>query len=126
VALKSIGDLALRSGKILQDVKIAYHTYGKLNSSADNALIICHALTGDHYPGRYANIKGWWESLVGPGKVIDPQRFFIVCSISWEVVMVNRPSAIDPATGSPYAMNFPIIEFADAVKAQVKLAQALG
>jgi homoserine O-acetyltransferase len=127
LALKSIGDLKLRSGKILKDVKLAYHTYGKLNASADNALIICHALTGDQYPGRHGKIKGWWESLVGPGKVIDPQRYFIVCAnILGGCYGSTGPSDIDPDTGSPYAMNFPVIEFSDAAKAQVKLAAELG
>lgn len=127
MACKSIGDLELRSGKILKDVRIAYHTYGKLNPAADNALIICHALTGDHFPGRFGKIKGWWESLIGPGRVIDPQRFFIVCSnIIGGCYGSTGPSSLDPDTGAPYAMNFPVIEFADAVNAQVMLAKELG
>jgi homoserine O-acetyltransferase len=127
LALMSIGDLKLRSEKILKDVRIAYHTYGKLNSSADNVLVICHALTGDHYPGRFRKLKGWWESLVGPGKVIDPQHFFIVCSnVLGGCYGSTGPSSLDPDTGAPYGMNFPVIEFADVVKAQVKLAQKLG
>ncbi|NLI90790.1 MAG: homoserine O-acetyltransferase [Peptococcaceae bacterium] len=127
MALKSIGDLELRSGKILKDVKIAYHTYGKLNPSADNALIICHALTGDHYPGRFGKIKGWWDSLIGPGKVIDPGRYFIVCSnVLGGCYGTTGPSSIDPDTQAPYAMNFPVVEFADTVRGQVRLARQLG
>lgn len=127
LALRSIGDIELRSGKVLKDVEIAYHTYGKLNSEADNGLIICHALTGDHYPGRSENIKGWWESLVGPGKVMDTDRFFIVCSnIIGGCYGSTGPTSLDPDTGAPYGMSFPLIEFADAVKAQVRLAQSLG
>ncbi|KUO60703.1 MAG: hypothetical protein APF84_15955 [Gracilibacter sp. BRH_c7a] len=127
LALKSIGDIGLRSGKVLKNVEVAYHTYGRLNKEADNALIICHALTGDHYPGRYENIKGWWETLVGPGKVIDTRRFFIVCSnIIGGCYGSTGPSSLDPDTEAPYGMNFPLIEFADAVTAQVKLAQSLG
>jgi homoserine O-acetyltransferase len=127
VALAAIGDLALRSGQVLKKVEIAYHTYGKLSPAADNALIICHALTGDHYPGRYGKIKGWWDSLIGSGKVIDPERYFIVCSnILGGCYGSTGPATLDPDTQAPYAMAFPVIEFADAVKAQVKLAQKLG
>lgn len=127
MALQSIGNIELRSGKVLKDVEVAYHTYGKLNKKADNVLIICHALTGDHYPGRHENIKGWWESLVGPGKVIDTDRFFIVCSnIIGGCYGSTGPSSLDPDTGVPYGMSFPLIEFADATQAQVKLAQSLG
>ena len=127
MALRAIGNIQLRSGKVLKNVEIAYHTYGKLNKEADNALIICHALTGDHYPGRHENIKGWWESLVGPGKVIDTKRFFVVCSnIIGGCYGSTGPSSLDPDTGAPYGMSFPLIEFADAAKAQVKLAQSLG
>lgn len=127
MTFKSIGDLKLRSGKIIKDVTLAYHTYGKLNQSADNALVICHALTGDHYPGRVGKIKGWWESLIGPGKPIDPQRYFVICSnMLGGCYGSTGPSSLDPDTNAPYAMNFPVVEFADAVKAQVILAQELG
>jgi len=127
LTLRSIGDLQLRSGKTLKDVTIAYHTYGKLNAAGDNALIICHALTGDHYPGRCGKMKGWWDALVGPEKVIDPQRYFIVSmNILGGCYGSTGPSFLDPDTQAPYGMNFPLIEFADAVKAQVKLVQQLG
>lgn len=127
MAVKAIGDLRLRSGKILKDVQIAYQTYGKLNNKADNAIMICHALTGDHYPGRCGRIRGWWEDLVGPKKVIDTERYFIVCSnILGGCYGSTGPSSLDPDTGAPYGMKFPIIELADAVSAQVKLAANLG
>lgn len=127
MTFKKIGDLKLRSGRILKDIDIAYHTYGTLNARGDNALIICHALTGDHYPGRCGGYKGWWEQLVGPGKVIDPERFFIVASnVLGGCYGSTGPSSLDPDTGAPYGMNFPLIEFADAVSAQVRLAHSLG
>lgn len=127
MALRSIGDLQLRSGKILKNVTIAYHTYGKLNTAGDNALIICHALTGDHYPGRFGKIKGWWNALVGPKKVIDPKDYFIISmNVLGGCYGSTGPSSIDPDTLAPYGMTFPIIEFADVVKSQVKLVQQLG
>lgn len=127
MALRSVGDIKLRSGKVLKDVEIAYHTYGRLNKDADNVLFICHALTGDQYPGRHKKVKGWWESLVGPGKVMDTERYFIICSnIIGGCYGSTGPSSIDPDTDAPYGMDFPLIEFADAVEAQLKLVQSLG
>ena len=79
------GDLKLSSGKTLSNVELAYETYGELNSAKSNAILVCHALTGDaHAAGRYTNIQkekpGWWEMVIGPGKALDTDKYFVICS----------------------------------------------
>lgn len=127
MAFISLGDIELCSGKTLKDVEVAYETYGQLNFRGDNAVIICHALTGDHFPGRKNEVKGWWETIVGPDKAIDTNRYYVLCSnMLGGCYGTTGPSSVDPATGAPYGMKFPLIQFKDAVKAQVLLAKKLG
>ena len=122
--------LRLDSGGRLDHVEIAYRTYGTLNASRSNAVLVCHALTGDqHVAGLHpANGKpGWWTQVVGPGLSLDPQRHFIICSnVIGGCMGSTGPAEIDPSTGSPYGLSFPLVTVRDMVRAQSMLLDALG
>ncbi len=122
--------LRLDSGQMLHDVDIAYCTYGQLNARRSNAVLICHALTMDQYvasPNPTTGRPGWWPTLVGPGQTLDPQRFFIISSnILGGCMGSTGPSSINPATGRPYGLSFPVITIADMVRAQAMLVSQLG
>jgi homoserine O-acetyltransferase len=122
--------LRLDSGAALAGVEVAYETYGRLNADASNAILICHALTGDqHVAATHPRTgkPGWWVRLVGEGKPIDPARHFIVCAnVLGGCMGSTGPASIDPATGSAYAMCFPVITIADMVRAQAALLDYLG
>jgi homoserine O-acetyltransferase len=122
--------LTLESGAVLPSYRIAYQTYGRLNRDASNAILVCHALTGDQYAADRHPITGkpgWWTSLIGPGKVIDTDRYFVVCSnVLGGCLGTSGPSDPNPATGEPWALDFPIITIGDMVEAQVRLIDHLG
>ena len=122
--------LRLDSGGRLDHVEIAYRTYGTLNASRSNAVLVCHALTGDqHVAGLHpANGKpGWWTQVVGPGLPLDPQRHFIICSnVIGGCMGSTGPSSINPETGKPWGLAFPVITIADMVRAQAMLIDHLG
>jgi homoserine O-acetyltransferase/O-succinyltransferase len=122
--------LALDSGAALLGVEIAYETYGSLNADASNAILICHALTGDQHVAAVhprTGKAGWWTRLVGDGKPVDPARHFIICSnVLGGCMGSTGPASIDPATGDPYAMCFPVITIRDMVRAQAALLDHLG
>ncbi|WOK38148.1 homoserine O-acetyltransferase MetX [Sphingomonas sp. C3-2] len=124
------GPLQLDSGALLAPVAIGYETYGTLNADRSNAILICHALTGDQHVASEHPITGkpgWWTRLVGPGKPIDPERHFIICSnVIGSCMGSSGPSTTDPATGLPYAMGFPVITIRDMVRAQAMLLDHLG
>jgi homoserine O-acetyltransferase len=124
------GPLKLDSGATLGPVDIAYETYGALNADRSNAILICHALTGDQHVASDHPITGkpgWWMRAVGPGKPIDPERHFIICAnVLGSCMGSSGPASIDPATGFPYAMRFPVITIADMVRAQLMLLDHLG
>ncbi len=122
--------LKLDSGSELGPFTIAYNTYGTLNAAKSNAILICHALTGDQH---VANINpltgkpGWWSHLVGPGKPIDTDRFFVICSnILGGCLGSTGPASINPATGKSFGLNFPVITIGDMVEAQSRLIDHLG
>lgn len=123
-------DLKLTSGKVLSNVTLAYETYGELNSAKTNAILVCHALTGDaHAAGWHDGEKkpGWWEMLIGPGKALDTEKYFIICSnVLGGCKGSTGPSSINPTTGKKYALDFPIITISDMVNAQYKLIKHLG
>lgn len=120
----------LESGLKLKELKIAYETYGKLNASRSNAVLICHALSGDaHAAGYHKGDKkpGWWDEMIGPGKAFDTDRYFIICSnVIGGCKGSSGPNSIDPATGKPYGLSFPIVSMKDMVNAQRTLVDHLG
>ncbi|MEE9586526.1 MAG: homoserine O-acetyltransferase [Hyphomicrobiaceae bacterium] len=122
--------LRLACDQLLAPISIAYQTYGELNADKSNAILICHALTGDQYVASEHPVTkkpGWWETLVGPGKPIDTDRFFVICpNILGSCMGSTGPASIDPKTGRPYALNFPIITISDMVNAQLRLIDHLG
>jgi len=123
--------LELESKGRLDGYTLAYETYGTLNRKRDNALLICHALSGNqHVAGRYddsGRTNGWWHLLVGPGKPIDTDRFFVVCSNNIGGCDGSTgPSSINPTTKKPYGTEFPIVTVKDWVYTQTKLSDHLG
>jgi homoserine O-acetyltransferase len=124
------GPLRLDSGASLAPVDIAYETYGTLNADGSNAMLICHALTGDQFVASDHPVTGkpgWWVRAVGPGKPIDTDRYFIICAnVLGSCLGSSGPASVDPATGVPWAMRFPVITIADMVRAQGMLLDALG
>jgi len=122
--------LVLQSGVILSPVTVAYQTYGTLNPTKSNAILVCHALTMDQFvcgTNPVTGKRGWGEDLVGPGKVIDTNRFFVVCAnVLGGCMGSTGPMEIDPATGRPWGLRFPVITIRDMVNAQAKLLDHLG
>lgn len=123
--------LVLESGRTLGPVKVAYETLGRLNANRDNAILICHALTGDsHVAGRYSpeDAKpGWWDGGVGPGRAFDTDRYFIICAnVLGGCAGTTGPAEINPATGRPYGLDFPVITPRDMVRVQARLLDHLG
>jgi homoserine O-acetyltransferase len=122
--------LALDAGVSLAPFAIAYQTYGRLNADRSNAILICHALTGDQYvaePHPITGKPGWWDILVGPGKVLDTERYFLICAnVLGGCMGSSGPSDINPATGKPWDLTFPLITIADMVRAQKQLIDHLG
>ncbi len=123
--------LHLHSGGKLEGFMLAYETYGKLNDDHSNAILICHALSGDsHVAGYYTDDPeekpGWWDDAVGPGKMFDTSRFFVICSnVIGGCRGSSGPSSIAP-DGKPYALRFPVVTIGDMVKAQACLMDYLG
>jgi homoserine O-acetyltransferase len=124
------GPFALDGGSSLARVEIAYETYGHLNADGSNAILICHALTGDQHVASAHPLTGkpgWWTRMVGAGKPIDPARHFIVCAnVLGSCMGSSGPGSIDSATDAPYGMAFPVITIRDMVRAQALLLDHLG
>ena len=120
----------LDSGEVLEKVTVAYETYGELNKEKSNAILICHALTGDaHAAGWHegAEKPGWWEIVIGPGKALDTEKYFIICSnVLGGCKGTTGPSSINPKTKKEYGLDFPVITIADMVKVQKKLVDSFG
>ncbi|BDW81389.1 homoserine O-acetyltransferase [Erythrobacter sp. Dej080120_24] len=121
--------LPLDSGQALEGAQIAYETYGDLAADKSNAILICHALTGDQYVASEHPITGkpgWWERMVGPGKPIDTDRYFVICAnVIGSCMGSTGPASISP-DGQPYAMRFPVITIRDMVRGLVALLDGLG
>ena len=122
--------LLLDCGKSLGPIKIAYTTYGDLNKQKSNAILICHALTGDQYVASQHPItkkEGWWSNVVGPNKSIDTNKFFVICpNIIGGCMGSTGPKEIDPLTQKEFGLNFPVITISDMVKAQKLLIDYLS
>lgn len=123
--------LELESGKSLSKVTVAYETYGKLNEKGDNAILICHALTGDAHAAGKNNEDdkkpGWWDTMIGPNKAFDTNKFFVICSnVLGGCKGTTGPSSINPETGKEYGHSFPVITVEDMVKVQYELINHLG
>ncbi|MHB1115937.1 homoserine O-succinyltransferase MetX [Sideroxydans sp.] len=123
--------LSFSCGKVLPRFELMYETYGTLNADKSNAILICHALSGHHHvAGSYADDEkniGWWDNMIGPGKPVDTNKFFVIglnnlggCHGS------TGPASIDPASGKPYGSDFPMVTVEDWVQAQARLADRLG
>ena len=116
-------ELTLRSGVKLGPIDVAYETYGELTPERDNAILICHALSGDAHVAGYHSAEdrkpGWWDLMVGPGKGIDTERYFVICSNCIGSCRGSTgPPSINPRTGKPYGLDFPMITMSDMVKVQ--------
>lgn len=123
------GELPLDSGEVLEGVEIAYETYGELAPDKSNAILVCHALTGDQYVASTHPITGkpgWWEGMVGPGRPIDTDRFHVICANVIGSCMGSTGPASLAGDGKPYAMRFPVITIRDMVRAIVALLDGLG
>src|SRR3954451_639516 len=122
--------LKLDAGVSLAPFQIAYKTYGTLNAARSNAVLVCHALTGDqHAASRHpvTGKQGWWETLVGPGKPLDTNRYFIICAnVIGGCMGSTGPASTNPLTGRPWGLDFPVISVRDIVRAQAMLLDQLG
>jgi len=130
VSFPDVAPLRLDCDRTLGPFELAYTTCGRLNADKSNAILICHALTGDQYvasPHPLTGKPGWWSNLVGPGKPIDTNRYFVICSnIIGGCMGSTGPASTDPVTGQPYGLRFPVITIGDMVEAQVRLIDHLG
>lgn len=122
---------ALEGGGSLPEVAVAYETWGELDGAASNAVLVCHALTGDaHAAGRSGPgqpTDGWWDGLIGSGRAIDTDRWFVVCAnVLGGCQGTTGPATPDPTTGAPYGSRFPVVTIRDVVRTQRSLADHLG
>ncbi len=124
-------ELQLECGRKLGPITLAYETYGEMNADKSNCILILHALSADaHAAGRHHpddRKPGWWDNMIGPGKAFDPRKYYIICSnIIGGCKGSTGPSSINPATGKPYALDFPMVTISDMVNAQKRLIDHLG
>src|SRR5512140_502914 len=121
--------LPLELGGLLPSVTVTYETYGALNQRRDNAVLVCHAISGDSHVARHDadDTPGWWDILVGPGKAIDTERYFVICSnMLGGCRGTTGPNSSNPDTGQPYGADFPAITVGDMVAVQRRLIDHLG
>ncbi len=124
-------ELRLQSGRILGPITLAYETYGTLNAHRSNAILVEHAWTGDaHLAGRHSaedKRSGWWDALVGPGRLLDTERYFVICSnVIGSCHGSTGPTSLNPRTGKRYNLSFPVVTVRDMVAAQKLLLDHLG
>jgi homoserine O-acetyltransferase len=122
--------LRLDAGVNLAPFQIAYQTYGALNAERSNGVLVCHALTGDQHVANIHPVTGkpgWWETLVGPGRPIDTGRYFVICpNVMGACMGTTGPASLNPATGKPWGLDFPVTTIRDMVRAQAMLLDHLG
>ena len=124
-------EMVLDSGAKLGPITLAYETLGELNAERTNAVLVLHAFSGDAHVAGYHHVEderpGWWDNMVGPGKPVDTNRYFVICSnILGSCAGSTGPSSINPATGKPYGLTFPMVTIKDMVQAQKHLVEHLG
>lgn len=123
-------ELTLKSGLKLGPITLAYETYGKLNKDKSNAILIFHALTGDaHAAGFHPGDQkpGWWDDMIGPGKAFDTDKYFMICvNVLGSCKGTTGPASINPKTGKPYGLSFPVVTIEDMVVSQKQLLDHLG
>lgn len=122
--------LVMDCGVVLEHWQIAYQSYGSLNADKSNAVLVCHALTGDQHVASRNPITGkggWWTAMIGPGKPIDTDRFFVICAnVLGGCSGTTGPASTNPATGKPWGLDFPVVTIRDMVRAQAALIDRLG
>jgi homoserine O-acetyltransferase/O-succinyltransferase len=122
--------LPLDSGATLSPVEVAYETYGQLNQARSNAILVLHAFSGDAHAAGISHESGkpgWWDNMIGPGKAFDTNRYFVICSnVLGGCRGTTGPTSVNPATGCPYGMTFPVITIGDMVRLQKMLVDSLG
>jgi len=122
--------LLLDAGRSFAPLTVAFMTYGELNAARSNAVLVCHALTGDQFvasPHPITGKPGWWETMVGPGKPIDTNRFFVICAnVIGGCMGTSGPGEIDSSTREPFGLSFPLVTVRDMVRAQAMLLDELG
>jgi homoserine O-acetyltransferase len=123
--------LVLESGRTIGPVEVCYESYGTLNAERSNAILILHAFSGDAHAAGYHSTEektpGWWDSMIGPGKAFDTERYFVICSnVLGGCRGTTGPGSINPETGSPYGLDFPIVTIRDMVNVQARLVRHLG
>eukprot|EP00727_Mastigamoeba_balamuthi_P004669 m51a1_g1420 putative homoserine o-acetyltransferase (366) ;mRNA; r:55762-57291 len=119
-----VGPVQLELGEHMATVSVAYETWGALDAAASNAVLVCHALSGDSHAARHVSDDdaGWWDSLVGPGRPVDTRRFFVVCcNCLGGCRGTTGPASIDPRTGKPYGSQFPTVTMGDIVETQSRV-----
>ncbi len=125
-----LGPLKLECGTVLERFPVAYQTYGRLDADRANAILVCHALTGDQFVAETHPVTGkpgWWETMVGPGLPIDTDRYFVICpNVVGACMGSTGPASINPRTGQPWGLDFPVITIPDMVRAQAMLLDHLG
>lgn len=130
LVIKDDQPLTLDCGLKLSPVTLAYQTYGTLNADKSNAILICHALTGDQFPAEphpLTGKEGWWASIIGPDLPLDPAKYFLICvNVLGGCMGSTGPSDNDPKTGQPYGLQFPVITIADMVRGAMRVVDSLG
>jgi homoserine O-acetyltransferase len=123
-------EITMEHGGRLSGATVAYETYGKLNKEKSNAILVCHALSGDAHAGGWHKgdeKPGWWDVIIGPGKALDTDKFFVICSnVLGGCKGTTGPSSPNPKTGKPYGLDFPFITVKDMVDVQKRLLDHLG
>jgi homoserine O-acetyltransferase/O-succinyltransferase len=130
VRLATAESFRFDSGAALGPITVAYQTYGQLNATRTNAILACHALTGDQFaaePHPITGKDGWWQLMIGPGRPLDTERYFVICAnVLGGCMGTTGPVEIDPKTGRPYGLTFPVITIGDMVRVQALLLDQLG
>jgi homoserine O-acetyltransferase len=121
----------LQSGRILGPIQVTFETYGELSPERDNAILVCHALSGDaHAAGKLDPEDrkfGWWDPMIGPGRAFDTDRYFVICTnVLGSCQGTTGPASVNPRTGKPFGMKFPVVTVRDMVEVQAKLLDSLG